>query len=124
MPPVEEALNVGAGFGIRLWMFAQSVGQMKEAYPNADGMIGACALRMFMNPSLHDGTAQKLSDDIGFQEGVLDGQRQKIVEAPDLAGPDYKDHVIVMASGFKPFRLRKNFVFQNPELKARQGRRA
>jgi type IV secretion system protein VirD4 len=124
MPPVEEALNVGAGFGIRLWMFAQSVGQMKEAYPNADGMIGACALRMFMNPSLHDGTAQKLSDDIGFQEGVLDGQRQKIVEAPDLAGPDYKDHVIVMASGFKPFRLRKNFVFLNPELKARQGRRA
>ncbi len=124
MPPIEEALNVGAGFGIRLWMFAQSVGQMKEAYPNADGMIGACALRMFMNPSLHDGTAQKLSDDIGLQEGVLDSQRQKIVEAPDLAGPDYKDHVIVMASGFKPFRLRKNFVFQNPELKARQGRRA
>lgn len=121
MPPVEEGLNVGAGFGIRLWMFAQSVGQMKESYPNADGMIGACAVRMFMNPSQHDGTAQKLSDDIGMQEGVLDGQRQKIVEANVLAGEEYRDHVIVMPSGFKPFRLRKNFASQNPELASRMG---
>jgi type IV secretion system protein VirD4 len=121
MPPVEEGLNVGAGFGIRLWMFAQSVGQMKESYPNADGMIGACAVRMFMNPSQHDGTAQKLSDDIGMQEGVLDGQRQKIVEANVLAGEDYRDYVIVMPSGFKPFRLRKNFASQNPDLAWRMG---
>jgi type IV secretion system protein VirD4 len=121
MPPIEQALEVGAGFGIRLWMFAQSVGQMKEAYPNADGMIGACAVRMFMNPSQHDGLAQKLSEDIGYQEGVLDGQRQKIVEANVLAGEDYRDYVIVMPSGFKPFRLKKNFAFANPDLQARMG---
>jgi type IV secretion system protein VirD4 len=121
MPPVEEALEIGRQYGIRLWMFAQSLGQLKNAYENAEGMVGSCALRMYMNPSLHDETAQKISDDIGFQEGVLDSTRQKIVEAPVLAGPEYKDYVVVMASGFKPFRLRKNFAYADLTLKARMG---
>jgi type IV secretion system protein VirD4 len=122
MPPVEEALEIGRQYGIRLWMFAQSLGQLENAYPNAEGMTGSCAVRMFMNPSLHDDTAQKLSDQIGMQEGLLDGTRQKIVEAPALAGPDYKDYVIVMASGFKPFRLRKSFAHADPAIAARMGR--
>ncbi len=122
MPPVEEALEIGRQYGIRLWMFAQSLGQLANAYENAEGMAGSCAVRMFMNPSLHDETAQKLSDQIGMQEGVLDSQRQKIVEAPVLAGPDYKDYVVVMASGFKPFRLRKSFAHADPTLKSRMGR--
>ncbi|HEY4264643.1 MAG TPA: type IV secretory system conjugative DNA transfer family protein [Micropepsaceae bacterium] len=121
MPPVEEALEIGRQYGIKLWMFTQSLGQLENAYPNAEGMVGNCALRMYMNPSLHDETAQKISDDIGFQEGVLDNARQKIVEAPVLAGPDYKDYVIVMASGFKPFRVRKSFAYQDAMLKSRMG---
>ncbi len=121
MPPVEEALEIGRQYGIRLWMFTQSLGQLEAAYANHEGMVGSCAVRLFMNPSLHDGTAQKLSDDIGMQEGVLDNQRQKIVEAPVLAGPEYKESVIVMATGFKPFRLRKRFTYQDDALKARLG---
>jgi type IV secretion system protein VirD4 len=121
MPPVEEALEIGRQYGIRLWMFTQSLGQLENAYPNAEGMTGSCAIRMFMNPSLHDETAQKLSDQIGMQDGVLDATRQKIVEAPALAGPDYKDFVIVMANGFKAFRLRKSFAHADPTLKARMG---
>jgi type IV secretion system protein VirD4 len=121
MPPVEEALEIGRQYGIRLWMFAQSLGQLKNAYENAEGMVGSCALRMYMNPSLHDETAQKISDDIGMQEGVLDNTRQKIVEAPVLAGPEYKDYVIVMASGFKPFRVRKSFAYADATIKSRMG---
>jgi type IV secretion system protein VirD4 len=83
--------------------------------------VGSCALRMYMNPSLHDGTAQKISEDIGFQESVLDNSRQKIVEPPTLAGPEYKDFVIIMASGFTPFRLRKSFAYQDPTIAARMG---
>ena len=121
MPPVEEALEIGRQYGIRLWMFTQSLGQLEAAYANHEGMVGSCAVRLFMNPSLHDGTAQKLSDDIGLQEGVLDNQRQKIVEAPVLAGPDYKDSVLVMASGFKPLRLRKHFAYQDEAIRTRLG---
>jgi type IV secretion system protein VirD4 len=121
MPPVEEALEIGRQYGIRLWMFAQSLGQLANAYENAEGMVGSCALRMYMNPSLHDETAQKLSDQIGQQEGVLDNTRQKIVEAPVLAGPEYKDFVICMASGFRPFRVRKNFAYADPTINSRMG---
>jgi type IV secretion system protein VirD4 len=119
MPPVEEALEIGRQYGIRLWMFAQSLGQLEKAYENAEGMVGSCAIRMYMNPSLHDETAQKISDDIGMQEGVLDNTRQKIVEASTLAGPEYKDYVIAMATGFKPFRVRKSYAYADPTIRSR-----
>ena len=121
MPPVEEALEIGRQYGIKLWLFAQSIGQLKNAYPNADGMIGGCAIRMFMNPSLHDETAQKVSDDIGFQESVVDGTRVKIVEPNVLAGPDYRDLVIVMAANARAARLQKYFAYADDALKARMG---
>jgi type IV secretion system protein VirD4 len=31
MPPVEEAIEIGRQYGIRLWMFAQSLGQLEQA---------------------------------------------------------------------------------------------
>ena len=119
MPPVEEALEIGRQYGIKLWLFAQSLGQLKEAYPNADGMIGGCAIRMFMNPSLHDETAQKVSDDIGFMDSVIDGTRVKIVEPNVVAGPDYKDLVIVMAANARAARLGKYFAHADEGFKAR-----
>jgi type IV secretion system protein VirD4 len=121
MPPVEEALEIGRQYGIKLWLFAQSLGQLKEAYPNADGMIGGCAIRMFMNPSLHDETAQKVSDDIGFMDSVIDGTRVKVVEPNVLSGPDYKDLVIVMAANARAARLKKYFAYEDDALKARMG---
>ncbi len=41
MPPVDEALNIGRKYGLRLWMFAQSIGQLQTAYENADGMLSS-----------------------------------------------------------------------------------
>ena len=121
MPPVEEALEIGRQYGIKLWMFTQSLGQLKTAYENADGMIGSCAVRMYMNPSLHDETAKKISEDIGMQEGVMDRSRQNAVEPSVLAGPEFRDDVIVMAAGCKPLRLKKHFAWQDASLSGRMG---
>lgn len=121
MPPVEEALEIGRQYGLKLWMFAQNLGQLAEAYPNAEGMVGSCAVRMFMNPSDHDGTAEKLSDSIGFRESIIDGTRVKIVEPNVLSGPEFKDLVIVMAASAKPARLRKYFAYEDPNLTVRMG---
>ena len=119
MPPVEEALDIGRQYGIKLWMFAQSVGQLEAAYDNADGMVGSCAVRMFMNPSLYDETAQKLSDDMGFRESIIDGTRVKRVEPQVLAGPEFKDAIIVMASNAAPSRVGKHFAHADPEMISR-----
>lgn len=119
MPPVESALEIGRQYGLKLWLFAQSLGQLKTAYDNADGMVGSCAVRAFMNVSLHDGTAQKLSDDMGFRDSIIDGTRVKRVEPQMLGGAAFKDAVIVMASSAPPARLEKKLAHADPELSAR-----
>ena len=119
MPPVEEALEIGRQYGIKLWMFTQSLGQLETAYENADGMVANCAVRCFMNPSLQDGTAQKLSDDMGYRESVVDGTRVKRVEPDVLAGPEFTNKVIVMASGATPATVEKHFAHNDPELTSR-----
>jgi type IV secretion system protein VirD4 len=119
MPPVDEALNIGRKYGLRLWMFAQSVGQLQNAYENADGMMGSCAVRVYMNPSGADGLADKLSEEIGYADSVNDNSRRKIVEAAELAGPGYRDRQIVLANGSQPAIVTKNFAHQSPVLLAR-----
>ena len=127
MPPVEEALEVGRGYGIKLWMFAQSIGQMRTAYPNADGMMGSCAVRTFMNPSLQDGTAKMLAEQIGYRKGeehggkdkVAQGNQEFVVDPTQLAGADFKDLQIVMGVGTKPAKVRKQFAYADPELAAK-----
>jgi type IV secretion system protein VirD4 len=119
MAPVDEALNIGRKYGLRLWMFAQSVGQLQNAYENADGMLGSCAVRVFMNPSGADGLAEKLSEELGYVDSVHDNSRKRLVEAADLAGPKFKDSQIVMGMGTKPAVVAKDFAWRHPELNRR-----
>jgi type IV secretion system protein VirD4 len=119
MPPVDEALNIGRKYGLRLWMFAQSVGQLQNAYDNADGMLGSCAVRIFMNPSGADGLAEKVSEELGYVESLNDSTRKRLVEAAELAGPGYRDRQIVIASGARPVVVSKDFAYQSDELISR-----
>ena len=120
MPPVDEALNIGRKYGLRLWMFAQSVGQLRNAYKNADGMLGSCAVRIFMNPSGADGLAERLSDEIGFVD-ALDGSRKKLVEGAELAGPNYREQQIVFGLATRPARVSKDYAWRNADQTARMG---
>lgn len=121
MPPVASAIEIGASYGLRVWMFAQSLGQLQEAYPNADGMISSCAVRIYLNPSGADGLAEKLSKELGSVTNLADGTQQPLVPPNELTGPKWADKQLVIASGTRPARIRKNFAFRNPELNARMG---
>ncbi len=121
MPPVASAIEIGASYGLRVWMFAQSLGQLQEAYPNADGMISSCAVRVYLNPSGADGLAEKLSKELGSVTNLADGTQQSLVPPNELAGPKWADRQLVIASGTRPARIRKNFAFRNAELNARMG---
>jgi type IV secretion system protein VirD4 len=121
MPPVAEAIEIGASYGLRIWMFAQSVGQLQKAYPNADGMISSCAVRAYMNPSGADGLAEKLSEELGYVATLADGSRKRMVEASELAGHTWESLLLVLGTSTRPARLKKNFAHENPELKARMG---
>jgi type IV secretion system protein VirD4 len=119
MAPVDEGLSIGRKYHLRLWMFAQSLGQFQTAYPNADGMLGSCAVRTFINPGGADGLAERISDELGYVDSINDNTRRKLVEAADLTGPDYKNVQIVFASGGKPAKATKEFAYLDPELKQR-----
>ena len=121
MPPVAEAIEIGASYGLRIWMFAQSVGQLKNAYANADGMMGNCAVRCYMNPSGADGLAEKLSEELGYVSTLADGTRKRMVEASELAGPTWEKKLLALATSTRPARLNKMPLYQNPELQGRMG---
>ena len=121
MPPVASAIEIGASYGLRVWMFAQSLGQLQEAYPNADGMISSCAVRVYLNPSGADGLADKLSNELGSVTNLADGTQKPLVPANELAGPKWADKQLVLAAGTRPARIRKMFAYENRELHARQG---
>ena len=44
MPPVEEAIEIGGNYGLRIWMFAQSMGQLQQSYrtPTAWSAAARC----------------------------------------------------------------------------------
>ncbi|WP_430431280.1 type IV secretory system conjugative DNA transfer family protein [Oceanicaulis sp.] len=119
MPPIEEALEVGRQYGIKLWMFAQSLGQLRNIYPNADGMIGNCRVQCYMNPALHDGTADHLSKSLGMFESPLDGSRQRVVEPQALAGPEFKDLIVGFSQSMRPFKMRKQMAFSTEPYRSR-----
>lgn len=121
MPPIEEALEIGRASGLWLWMFAQNLGQMEKAYPNASGMIGSCAVQAYMNPAAHDKTADRIADQLGFREGALDGQRRRLVEPSELTGPEYRDDVIVFGVSSKPARAAKVFAHKTEAFRSRLG---
>jgi type IV secretion system protein VirD4 len=119
MPPVDEALNIGRQYGIKLWMFAQSYGQLKDAYPDPEGLIGSCVIRTFMNLPLNDEFTTKISDQLGYRHDALGNTKEKLVEPIELAGPDYRDYILVLASGTKPAKVKKKFAYEDVEIKAK-----
>ena len=72
-----------------------------------------------MNPGMQDDLAQDISEQFGFRESVVDGTRVKVVEPTTLAGPDFKDKVIVMATSATPGVLEKRPAYANETLAAR-----
>jgi type IV secretion system protein VirD4 len=119
MDVVEEALDVGRGFGVRLWMFAQNVGQLEASYPNAEGMIGNCLAQCYMNPETE--RAAWLSRHLGKRRGLLDGSEYPLVEASDLTGTEYADKVVVMLNGMDNAVLTKRPYYKDTEALKRAG---
>ncbi len=116
MSPIEEALELGRQYGLKLFMVIQSIGQLKKHYKNADGLMGSCAVQAYMNPASNDGTAEHLTKILGQIESIVDGSRRQLVEISDLTGPEFKDKVLILSSGAKPIKANKAFAYQDDRL--------
>lgn len=117
MPLLETMLDLGRGYGIRLWLFAQNFGQLRERYKNADGLVKNCAARCYMNLDLED--ALEMSRLLGQREGLLDGRRKPLAEHWELAGPEFADKILVLTRSGLPARLNKVMAFNDPICRER-----
>jgi type IV secretion system protein VirD4 len=110
MDVIEEGLDYARGHGVRFWMFCQNYGQLKTAYHNAEGILGNCAIRCYMDPD--DDTAEELSRYLGDRKGLIDGKKKPLAEATELKGPEFADKVIVFQRGKPPAKLVRRMAFE------------
>ena len=109
MEQIPKAQDTGRSYNVRVWMFAQYVGQLQNAYGKeiAGGMIAGAGVRMYMNPS--DDNASKLSEILGETEDLITGLKEPLASPTQLTGPEFRSDVIVKAKGETPARLSKEF---------------
>ena len=68
LPAIENTLTYAPGFGLRLWLIIQDIGQLKKNYPDTfETILGACGIKQFFG--INDlPTAKYLSELLGEEE--------------------------------------------------------
>lgn len=106
---LEDALDLGRGYGVRLWMFAQNYGQLAEHYRNPDGFLQNSYVRQFMG--IDTALALKLSKEMSQRHGLIDGRRKPLVEPHELTGEAFRDLTLTIMQGHPPARVVKAYGF-------------
>ena len=60
-----------------------------------------------------------MDEQLGYRDGPLDASRTKLVEPLELAGPNYRDVALVVATNTKPAKVRKAFAHRDKEFQSR-----
>ncbi|MDX2264107.1 MAG: type IV secretory system conjugative DNA transfer family protein [Hyphomicrobiales bacterium] len=112
MESVQRLIDVGRGAALRLWLFAQYIGQLRDAYGRrADGLINACRVRCFMQPD--NEAAEFLGPQLGHTAHLFSGERRPLAEPHALMGAAFADKIIVTARGHDPLQLHKCFAYED-----------
>ena len=119
MEPIPYAIEVGRSYGLRLWMFAQSEGQITTTYPDGKGLMEMCYAQCFMNPEFK--TARELSQRVGYKSAIFESGNVAQVLPQDLMQEAWIDRILLLSRGRKPGKLIKQMAYQSPKLRERMG---
>ena len=102
-----EMQDVGRGAGLRLWMFAQNLGQLHKAFGSEryKGVIDSCRVRCFMAPDTE--LSQFLQSALGETRNTFHGTREPLAPPSDLMGARFGNKVITVTRGEHPLVLDK-----------------
>lgn len=102
-----EMQDVGRGAGLRLWMFAQNLGQLHKAFGSEryKGVIDSCRVRCFMAPDSE--LSQFLQSALGETRNTFHGTREPLAPPSDLMGARFGNKVITVTRGEHPLVLDK-----------------
>lgn len=108
MDSIMRLVDTGRGAGVRLWFFAQYLGQIRQAYDKqADGLIGACKVRSFLSPDAE--AAEFLKPYLGTTTNLFTGEKKPLAEPHELVGSAFADTILTLADG--PAKLAKRFAW-------------
>ena len=112
MESIQRLLDVGRGAGLRLWLFAQYLGQLRDIYDRrADGLIQACRVRSFMQPD--NEAVALLRPQLGTVKQLFSGQDKPLAEDYHLMGEAFADKIVITARGHAPLLLGKRYAWQD-----------
>ncbi|NRA86036.1 MAG: type IV secretory system conjugative DNA transfer family protein [Rhizobiales bacterium] len=111
MKPIQDALDKGRSYLIKLWLFAQYYGQIVDAYGKevAHGMTEICGAKMYMNVGTD--VAEKLSKALGTKENLMTGKTEPVLSPQELMSPEWRNDLIVFATSETSLRLSKSFFY-------------
>lgn len=104
MESLNDLMDVGRGAGVRLWLFAQYMGQIRDNYgARADGLISSPQIRCFMQPDLE--AARFIAPQLGTTRNVLTGERKNLADINELTGKKYGEKIIILPRNENPALL-------------------
>ncbi|WP_436322740.1 type IV secretory system conjugative DNA transfer family protein [Vibrio cidicii] len=110
MPAIEKTLNLGRQYNVQLWMFVQNTGLLTNVTSDPDNYLESCQVKAFMNPTFQ--IAKDLSEEIGFTDGIIDGERKPIISPQKLSSEEFEDKIIAISAGVKPIVMDKMFAYK------------
>lgn len=111
LPSLTDLMDVGRGAGVRLWLFAQYLGQIRSAYRDrANGIVGACAVRCFMQPDKE--AYELIRSELGTVHNLITGEKRPLAEHYELTGRTHGDKLLSLARNDLPALLEKRPAFK------------
>ncbi|WP_315452495.1 type IV secretory system conjugative DNA transfer family protein [uncultured Selenomonas sp.] len=126
---IEKTLAICAGYGVKICIVAQSMGQLNKIYTKDNAIPGNCHVQIYFTPTLEDGggTAKTLSDTLGdqtihsyskssngkmFEGSTSTSQMARKLMTPDEVRRMPADRELVFVAGFRPIYGKKLFYFK------------
>jgi type IV secretion system protein VirD4 len=112
-----EMQDVGRGAGLRLWMFAQSVGQLAKAFgrDRYEGVIDACRCRSYLQPDKE--ALDLIKPSLGKVRNMFTKEEYNLVEDYELMVRTHHDKIITTTRGDHPMLLTKRYAYQQDQGK-------
>ena len=126
---IEKTLAICAGYGVKVCVVAQSMGQLNKIYTKDNAIPGNCHVQIYFTPTLEDGggTAKTLSDTLGdktihsyskstsgkmFEGSTSTSNMARKLMTPDEVRRMPADRELVFVAGFRPIFGKKLFYFK------------
>lgn len=106
MELVEQVAPIARGYGIRLWLVAQSLSQLQKVYPQWEAILSGSNAEIFFSPG-DVTTADYLSRRLGSLEDPW-GNRVEVAPISTLMGDEFQGKAIVFFRGQKPALIELN----------------